>query len=144
MRGNKDYVETPWLSNMAELAEAELAPPPPHSKAPQVDVRSFEGRLRKTSCSSFGMGMKVIPILYNLLILMITPFCLACTQPSLQLHVRGLVNELQTECVCACSAVQGGGGAAVRESRQGQVLRGGGLRGHHSHLWGQVQRRLSA
>ncbi len=59
MRGNRDYVETPWLSDMAELAEAELAPPPPHSKAPQVDVRSFEGRLRKTSCSSFGMGMKV-------------------------------------------------------------------------------------
>ena len=61
VRGNKDYVESPWLSDMAELAEAELAPPPPHSKAPQVDVRGFEGKLRKTSCSSFGMGMKVTP-----------------------------------------------------------------------------------
>ena len=59
MRGNKDYVETPWVSDMSELAEAELMPPPPHSKAAQMDVLSFESKLRKTSCSSFGMGLKV-------------------------------------------------------------------------------------
>ena len=59
VRGNKDYVETPWVSDMTELAEAELAPPPPHSKAAQMDVRGFEGRLRKTSCLGLSMGMKV-------------------------------------------------------------------------------------
>ncbi len=52
-------METPWVLDMGELADAELTPPPPHSKAPQIDVKNFEGRVRKTSCSSFGMGMKV-------------------------------------------------------------------------------------
>ena len=64
MRGNKDYMETPWVSDMKELAEAELAPPPPHGKAAQIDVRSVEGRTRKTSCSSFGMGLKVQPMTF--------------------------------------------------------------------------------
>ena len=59
MRGNKEYVETPWVSDMTELADAELVPPPPHSKAAQMDFRGFEGRLRKTSILGSSMGMKV-------------------------------------------------------------------------------------
>ncbi len=55
-------METPWVSGMEDLAEAELAPPPSHGKAGQIDVRSIEGKVRKTSCSSFGMGLKVKPM----------------------------------------------------------------------------------
>ena len=60
LRGNRDYVETAWVSDMGELVEAELLPPAQRGKAAHRDVQTYEGRLRKTSCSSFGMGMKVL------------------------------------------------------------------------------------
>ena len=65
MRGNKDCLETTWVTNVEELAGSELAPPPQRGKAAHMDIKSYEGKLRKTSCSSFGMGMKVRPAIVH-------------------------------------------------------------------------------
>ncbi len=60
VRGNKDYVETPWLASEEELDIAQPLPPVPKDlQEHPLGAVNHKGKVRKTSCSSFGMGMKV-------------------------------------------------------------------------------------
>lgn len=61
VRGNKDYVESPWLASAEELSALPHLPPPvpKELQGHARDPAEYKGLLRKTSCSSFGMGMKV-------------------------------------------------------------------------------------
>lgn len=57
VRGNKDFVATPWVSSADEV---EAAAKTANSATPDqtLEASDYEGKLRKTTCSSFGMGMK--------------------------------------------------------------------------------------
>ena len=75
-RGNKDYVESPWEDSSQEL-ERFLALPPLEQAArerPTPELPQYLGRARKTTCTGFGMGLKVL-----------SPLCLkpdaSCTAP---------------------------------------------------------------
>ena len=55
-RGDKDYVETPWLESGAEVEAA--AKSISAEKAPDLKPGQHAAKIRKTICNSFGMGMK--------------------------------------------------------------------------------------
>ena len=58
MRGNKDFVATPWVDSATEVeAAAKVA----NTATPEQTLKpaEYKGKLRKTTCNSFGMGMKV-------------------------------------------------------------------------------------
>ena len=62
-RGSKDYVESPWEGSAEEL-ERFLALPPQEQAArerPTPELPQYQGRIRKTTCTGFGMGLKVRP-----------------------------------------------------------------------------------
>ena len=63
VRGNKDFVATPWVSSSDEV---EAAAKTANSATPDQTLKptEYEGKLRKTTCNSFGMGMKVSAILH--------------------------------------------------------------------------------
>ncbi len=53
-------MESPWLGNAEELTALQLSPPVPKQlQEHTLDPSDYKGLLRKTTCSSFGMGMKV-------------------------------------------------------------------------------------
>lgn len=61
-RGNKDYVESPWEDSSQEL-ERFLALPVLEQAArerPTPELPQYLGRARKTTCTGFGMGLKVL------------------------------------------------------------------------------------
>ncbi|BDA46025.1 probable Tectonin beta-propeller repeat-containing protein 1 at N-terminal half [Coccomyxa sp. Obi] len=59
VRGNKDCVETPWLASEEEVDLAQPSPPVPKElQEHTLGAADHKGMVRKTSCSSFGMGMK--------------------------------------------------------------------------------------
>lgn len=62
VRGNKDYLESPWLPGPEEVSKVTdlSAPPPPSQQDRPLNTADYKGRLRKTSCTSFGMGMRVM------------------------------------------------------------------------------------
>ena len=57
VRGNKDFVATPWVGSADEV---EAAAKTANSATPDqtLEASEYEGKLRKTTCNSFGMGMK--------------------------------------------------------------------------------------
>ena len=57
VRGNKEFVATPWLGSADEV---EAAAKTANSATPDqtLEASEYEGKLRKTTCNSFGMGMK--------------------------------------------------------------------------------------
>ena len=55
-RGDKDYVETPWLESSAEVDAA--AKSASAENAPALKPGQHAAKIRKTICNSFGMGMK--------------------------------------------------------------------------------------
>lgn len=58
VRGNKDFVSTPWVSTSDEVEEAAKSA---NTAKPEQELKlaDYQGKLRKTTCNSFGMGMKV-------------------------------------------------------------------------------------
>lgn len=57
VRGNKDFVATLWVSSADEV---EAAAKTANSAIPDqsLEAAEYEGKMRKTTCNSFGMGMK--------------------------------------------------------------------------------------
>ena len=55
-RGDKEYVETPWLESGEEVDAA--AKSASAEKAPALKPGEHAAKIRKTICNSFGMGMK--------------------------------------------------------------------------------------
>lgn len=62
-RGNKDYVESPWESSAEELERFLLLAPQEQAdrERPTPELPQYKGRLRKTTCTGFGMGLKATP-----------------------------------------------------------------------------------
>jgi len=58
VRGNKDFVATPWVGSSDEM---EAAAKTANTAKPDqtLEPKEYESKLRKTTCNSFGMGMKV-------------------------------------------------------------------------------------
>ena len=58
VRGNKDFVSTPWVGTSDEVEEAAKSA---NSAKPEQELKvgEYQGKVRKTTCNSFGMGMKV-------------------------------------------------------------------------------------
>ena len=71
VRGNKDYEESPWEGG-AEALERFLQLPQPEQatrERPVLELAEYKGRFRKTTCTSIGMGMKVLlPVLCRALV----------------------------------------------------------------------------